>query len=501
MVRFVRSCLAVCILVVAATAPSAHATYGGENGVITFDLYRQDNTPDIHAIDPDGSNQRLLIENGRFSAWSPDGRRVAYTCPTGTCTAAANGTDIEPLDDHGLLPQFRPFWSPDGKRLIVDNRLTFGHNPESEYSELWRIDSADGGGPVRMATFALSGSWSHDGRIAYTEQSYEFDHWVATMDDRLPNSGSRLTTSGTGSWPDWSPDGTKIVFEGCQDPDCGIYVMNRDGTDQTLLTFGADPVWSPDGTKILFQRFTTTGTDLWVMNANGTGIANLTNTPDIYEQDPAWQPLTGLGYPRPKSAPRVRVSFVPAFEACTGPNRVHGPPLDSPSCAPPTQRARFMTFGAAPAGNAPKAQGQAHIAVRTGATPEDSDVQISARLTDVRRASDLADAPDAVALQVPVRITDRYNGPSHDMRATVQDVTMVAWMPCLPTSDTTVGATCSVNTTAEALVPYNGGLSVHGGKRAVWQFGQITAWDGGDDGYVESTDDNSVLAVQGVFVP
>ena len=39
------------------------------------------------------------------------------------------------------------------------------------------------------------------------------------------------------------------------------------------------------------------------------------------------------------------------------------------------------------------------------------------------------------------------------------------------------------------------------GVRAIWELGQISVWDGGEDGYVESRDDNAVLAVQGVFVP
>ena len=38
------------------------------------------------------------------------------------------------------------------------------------------------------------------------------------------------------------------------------------------------------------------------------------------------------------------------------------------------------------------------------------------------------------------------------------------------------------------------------GKRAVWQLGQIQVLDGGPDG-AAATADNSLFAVQGVFVP
>ena len=70
-------------------------------------------------------------------------------------------------------------------------------------------------------------------------------------------------------------------------------------------------------------------------------------------------------------------------------------------------------------------------------------------------------------------------------------------MPCTATGDTTVGSTCSVNTTADAvLVPG----AVKEGRRSIWQLGQVQVFDGGSDGVV-STNPNTLFAVQGVFVP
>ena len=40
-------------------------------------------------------------------------------------------------------------------------------------------------------------------------------------------------------------------------------------------------------------------------------------------------------YVRPRTAPTTRTSLVPAYQECTAPDRVHGPPLDSSSCNPP----------------------------------------------------------------------------------------------------------------------------------------------------------------------
>jgi Tol biopolymer transport system component len=59
-----------------------------------------------------------------------------------------------------------------------------------------------------------------------------------------------------------------------------IYSMNDDGTDQTELTFGAvtdlSPEWSPDGSKILFLREATPGSALYVMRSDGTGLKRVT---------------------------------------------------------------------------------------------------------------------------------------------------------------------------------------------------------------------------------
>jgi hypothetical protein len=62
--------------------------------------------------------------------------------------------------------------------------------------------------------------------------------------------------------------------------------MDRNGAGQAALAGTSDedrkPQWSPDGSKLLFQRTLRTpdggtdGSDVHVLNADGTGAANLT---------------------------------------------------------------------------------------------------------------------------------------------------------------------------------------------------------------------------------
>ena len=52
--------------------------------------------------------------------------------PQNSCTAAANGSDVDVIPNNGETPQQRQFWSPDSKTLIIDNVVgdrfgPFGH--------------------------------------------------------------------------------------------------------------------------------------------------------------------------------------------------------------------------------------------------------------------------------------------------------------------------------------------------------------------------------------
>jgi WD40 repeat protein len=510
-----RSIRFLLVLAVAALAcaPAADATYLGHNGKIA---YNRDNGV-VWTMDPDGSNQAQLTSDAQNPAWSSDGRRIAYGCRLNTnevsfntCIANADGSSARTLDNYGLEPQLRPVWSPDGLRLAVD---TAGSCSFSVcVGDLWRINSDDGGDQIQLSGNAFNASWSVSGEVAFHFFHFNSPSGIYVVNSRVPNSATKVPNSDGGTAPDWSPHGTKLVFSKSTGTGGDIYVIDRDGSNLTQLTTDtlseSDPTWSPDGTKIAFVRYDG-DYDIWVMNADGTGETQLTDTPAIFEDAPAWQPAPQAGYVRPVSASPLRASLVPAFEPCTSPNRTHGPPLSFGSCAPPSQRAGFMTFGSAPAGASPKAVGS----VRLGVVPGDpdsvnrADVKVSATLKDVRRGFDLADGPGSLELVLPVRITDQTNGPfDSEHQATVKDFDdyltnpLRFLLPCTETADPAVGSTCSVNTTVNALLGSNPG-AVRERRRAIWALDQLAVYDGGDDGYIESRDDNTVLAVQGVFVP
>ena len=205
-------------------------------------------------------------------------------------------------------------------------------------------------------------------------------------------------------------------------------------------------------------------------------------------------------FPRPKGATPARVALVPAFDACTNPNRMHGPPLASASCNPPSQTSPNVTVGTNDANGQPaNSSGYVIYSVMPGVpgTPEDeADMAFRFSLTDVRNRIGLDDYPGELQVRGNLRITDNANGPAGDQHGTVQDLDVPVNALCTPTPDPTIGASCEVATTLDAVTP---GL-VDEGARAVWELRHVEVTDGGPDGDVDTGGQRGVRP-PGLFVP
>lgn len=83
--------------------------------------------------------------------------------------------------------------------------------------------------------------------------------------------------------PDWSPSGSKIVYEGDSEQGAGIIVIDADGSGARNLTpsgFQGQPSFSPDGKRIVFERDRAPGDNgVWIMNVDGSGAKRLTQNP------------------------------------------------------------------------------------------------------------------------------------------------------------------------------------------------------------------------------
>jgi hypothetical protein len=195
-------------------------------------------------------------------------------------------------------------------------------------------------------------------------------------------------------------------------------------------------------------------------------------------------------YSRPRSAARIDVPLVPAARACLAPNREHGPPLASGSCSPPVPESPNLTLGA---GGVGKSSGRVRLdVIGMPGGADDSDVRIGFVLTNVLEPPSLSDYTGELRAGANLRLTDRVAG----VPATT-DLTLGFTVPCEATADTSIGGECRLVTTVDALVPD----AAAEGTRAVWGLDQFKVHDAGSDGDATTAGDNSVLAVQGIFVP
>jgi hypothetical protein len=270
--------------------------------------------------------------------------------------------------------------------------------------------------------------------------------------------------------------------------ECGI---------QTNIPPGHQPEAYPAGGAYPTQGLPIKSGDVIKLHSeyqNGTGAPQI----DVMGIMMAWYAPPDPGFARPKGATPMRAALVPAYNQCISPNSTHGAPLSSASCNPPVQSSSFLTMGSPDANNAP-ANGTASLTMiavaGNSATPADeADMTLKFGATDVRNKSDLTDYTGQLKVTVPLRIVDRDSGP--DLVGVTQDSTYSFAVPCTSTAATNVGSNCTLNTTADSLVPN----TIKEGVRSLWQLGRIDVMDGGADG-VASTDPNTRYLTQGYFVP
>ena len=144
---------------------------------------------------------------------------------------------------------------------------------------------------------------------------------------------------------------------------------------------------------------------------------------------------------------------------------------------------------------------------------DEADVAVSIVANDVRCAGTSTACPSGqgsdytgkVLARTSVRMTDKANGPGEDENGTMVDTLLEMPVVCVGTAASTIGSTCALNTTLDALIP---GL-VREGDRSIWQLGQIVVRDAGPNGTGYGPGcptscgdgDEGTFLRQGVFVP
>jgi len=157
-------------------------------------------------------------------------------------------------------------------------------------------------------------AWSPDGNyIAFT--SNRAHNWDVYLLDLVSGNWIRLTHDPDfDANPSWSPDGKYIAFESYRRGNLDIYVMNTiTGKTEHITTDRApdyEPAWSPNNRAIAFTSFREGNKDIYLYLVEEEETINVTNSPDLDEDDPAWSPDGAqLAYVSgPRSNPYVQVT-------------------------------------------------------------------------------------------------------------------------------------------------------------------------------------------------
>ena len=201
--------------------------------------------------------------SAEFVSFSKDGQWVAYvTYPDGVLwRSKVDGSERQALSNAEMYARL-PRWSPDGKRivfygwdlegkLLVDNRVTISAQPYKVYTI-----SRDGGVPEPLIPndpdAQSDPNWSPDGSKIVFAGRVDTESSVIRVLDLTSHEISNLPASQGYYSPRWSPDGRYIAAMSAKTD--GIFLFDlrtRRWSDLTQLTAGF-PNWSADGRYLYF---------------------------------------------------------------------------------------------------------------------------------------------------------------------------------------------------------------------------------------------------------
>ena len=296
-----RLALPLCLVAGLFAAAPAGAVPLGVNGQIAWDS--SGGTGPVLTANSDGTHVSAVTDvSSCCPAWSPDGTRLLVgTGPTSDGRFATSILNADGTDFH-TLPLLTPglglvctVWSPDGRYCAAQG----GDDQNPSLDGVYRVNVKNGSAVRLTSGFDIPGDYSSDGsQIVFGR--YDADgnglalyiinangtglHQLITENFQPVNDGS------------WSPQGNQIVFSqhttGFNVPG-SIWVISSDGTGlrqinvQGLDCGGSvgchEPQWSPDGTKIIFATKSRQGSFVYTMNADGTGRRRV-----AVGDDPVW---------------------------------------------------------------------------------------------------------------------------------------------------------------------------------------------------------------------
>lgn len=202
--------------------------------------------------------------------------------------------NIEDIPHYPLAETAEAQFAPESISVVPASKIAF----QSYRNGNWDIfvGNDDGSGQTAVTSHIRADIHPHLNRgntaVVYASRADDHDYEIYRVNVNGSGNVALTNNEADDGNPQWSPDGTKILFESYRDGQAEIYVMNADGSGQTRLTnngaFDGMPSWSPDSNKIVFSSNRSGAYHIWVMNADGSSPVQLSTQP--YSFRPQWSP-------------------------------------------------------------------------------------------------------------------------------------------------------------------------------------------------------------------
>jgi TolB protein len=290
-----------------AVAPSpAQAASAAANGHIVFSSNR-DGNDEIVIARPDGTDRVNLTQNPATDfqpRLSPDGRRIAFVSNrSGTdqiWVMRANGSQPHQLTTQGT--SHHPDWTAGGLIVFQSDRTGASDIYRMNADGSQQVDLTNDPSDDRQAAAAPTGDL-----VAFASNRDGGSYHLYTI--HLDGTGLAQLTSEAGDQyvPAFSPDGTTVAFSADTSPDApdnNLWSIGVDGNGLQQLTatpdlVEANPAWSPNGRRLIFEGCTDAGQpdqqcQLYAMPAHGGTETNISTPPTFTDSfsdgraDPFW---------------------------------------------------------------------------------------------------------------------------------------------------------------------------------------------------------------------